>query len=468
MVIKDYNISSSCKQLLSPEQVKHYGIIIVDQKSDRLTAYHKIEKDQLSIQEIQLILGGQVSYQKIKPDEFDQYVALNYRINNTSKGTRLQVTDDVFETIIQHAYQISASDVHIEPLEKKTRVRFRIDGALKQFYQLPASEHSLLVNKIKIKANLNISERRRNQDGRITQRITGAGNIDIRVSSLPSLHGEKVVMRLLESNQDDVSIHKLGLSKEQLDTYQKAYRKTNGVILISGPTGSGKTTTLYATLKELNKESLNVLTVEDPIEYTLEGINQVQVKHDIGFDFAAALKTFLRQDPDVIMVGEIRDQETAQMAVKASLTGHLVLSTIHTNSALGTIDRLRDMGIPNYLIASTMNLSVAQRLVRLLCDHCKKKDTTTVELFLKDQTTVEGHATPEGCEHCHYTGYSGRTALFEMLEINDQISQMIKNNASNYDSDEYSFSFSSIKEQAIELLKQQRTSYEEVYPLLIE
>lgn len=465
--MKNYALPSDLKQLLTPEQVKHYGILIFDKKDDLFRLYHKMEEPELRIAEIQLILGSELEFIKIESSDFDQFVAFNYRISVSTKSARLEVTDDVFETITHHAYQISASDIHIEPLEKKTRVRFRIDGALKQFYEIPASEHSLLINKIKIKANLNISERRRNQDGRISHRISGAGQIDIRVSSLPSLYGEKIVMRLLESNQDDTSILNIGLSENQLAIYQRAYQKTNGIILISGPTGSGKTTTLYATLKELNKESLNVLTVEDPIEYTLEGINQVQVKHDIGFDFATALKTFLRQDPDVIMVGEIRDQETAQMAVKASLTGHLVFSTIHTNSALGTINRLKDMGIPDYLIASTLNLSVAQRLVRLLCDHCKVQENHKIELFLNQQN-LEKHASANGCEHCHYTGYIGRTALFEMVEINEQVSQMIKNDAISDHNGSDSFSFTSIKQQAIVLLVEERTSYEEIYPLLIE
>ncbi len=454
--------------MLTPEQVNHYGIILVKKHSKGILAYHKLPEEILKKQEISMILDEQLTFERITESDFDQYVSFNYRVNSATGSRRLQVSDDVFETIIHHAYQVNSSDVHVEPLSKQTRVRFRIDGALKTFYQLPASEHSLLVNKIKIKSNLNISEKRRNQDGRISQRIQGVGQIDIRVSSLPSLHGEKVVMRLLESNQEDVSISKLGLSHDQLETYKKAYNKTNGIILISGPTGSGKTTTLYATLKELNQESNNVLTVEDPIEYTLEGINQVQVKHDIGFDFAAALKTFLRQDPDIIMVGEIRDQETAQMAVKASLTGHLVLSTIHTNSALGTIDRLKDMGIPNYLIASTLNLSVAQRLVRLLCTHCMEIENSDIALFTHNKAFLHQHALAKGCSRCHYTGYSGRTALFEMIEIDEKMTEKIKNNSSSYDSDADSLSFISIKEQAIRLLKDRKTSYAEVYPLLIE
>ena len=357
--------------------------------------------------------------------------------------------------------------IYISSLQKKqTRIRFRIDGALKQFYQLPASEHALLINKTKIKANLNISEKRRNQDGRITQKI-GLTTIDIRVSTLPSLYGEKIVLRLLETEQEGVDINKIGLSEEQKRIYQKAYSKTNGIILISGPTGSGKTTTLYATLKELNKESLNVLTVEDPIEYTLNGVNQVQVKHDIGFDFASALKTFLRQDPDIIMVGEIRDTETAQMAVKAALTGHLVLSTIHTNSALGTLDRLIDMGVPKYLIASTLNLSVAQRLVRLLCNSCKISESSKLDLFNGNDEFEKNHYKPNGCSTCNFTGYKGRTALFEMIEIGDEISENIKQGNRILKPDQLS-DYMSIKKQAIYLLNSGNTSYEEVFPLLIE
>ncbi len=459
-------IPDNTRHLLSPEQVIHYGVVAVNGNEDFIELVHKCEEEDLQKKELGLILNRNLHFEKIGEEDFDRLVSSNYRVQSTSGSSRINLTDDVFENIINHAKNASASDIHIEPSEKQTRIRFRIDGALKQFYQLPASEHSLLVNKIKIKANLNISEKRRNQDGRITQKI-GLTVIDIRVSTLPSLYGEKIVLRLLETNQEGVDINKIGLSDKQKRTYKKAYSKTNGIILISGPTGSGKTTTLYATLKELNKESLNVLTVEDPIEYTLNGINQVQVKHDIGFDFASALKTFLRQDPDIIMVGEIRDKETAQMAVKAALTGHLVLSTIHTNSALGTLDRLIDMEVPKYLIASTLNLSVAQRLVRLLCNDCKKSQASQLDFFDEREEVSTIHFEPVGCSKCNFTGYKGRTALFEMIEIEKEISENIKL-GNNILKQEQLTEYQSIKKQAVELLNKGNTSYEEIFPLLIE
>jgi len=467
--MKDYSISSELKQLLTAEQAKFYGVIVFEKnKTGVCKLYHKDDLVLKNQQEIEMLLGASIMFEKVDNDFFDRCLAFNYRVNTDVKASKLNVGDDVFDEIVAAAQNVKASDIHIEPLKKETRIRFRIDGALKTFYKLLISEHPLLVNKIKIKANLNISEKRRNQDGRISLKSGAANTLDIRVSCLPSLHGEKIVMRLLESEQENVDILKVGFSSNQLETYKKAYNKSNGIILISGPTGSGKTTTLYATLKELNKEGVNILTVEDPIEYTIGGINQVQVKKDIGFGFATALKTFLRQDPDIIMVGEIRDQETAQMAVKASLTGHLVLSTIHTNSALGTIDRLRDMGIPSYLIASTLNLSVAQRLVRLLCNHCHKIVDTPIDWIGNNGESIESHAEPEGCPECHYTGYKGRTALFELIEMNSLVSQAIKTDQTDYNEHLKNQGFHSLKDQALHLLKEKRTSFEEIYSLLIE
>ncbi|WP_397301591.1 GspE/PulE family protein [Nonlabens ulvanivorans] len=467
--MKDLQIPSHIKQLLTAEQAKFYNVIPFEQNLNG--DYHLYHKSDAVIdvkKEIEMLLGNPIAFEKVTEDFFNRCLAFNYRVNSDVKASKLNVDEDVVDEIIKAAQNVKTSDIHIEPLKKETRIRFRIDGALKVFYKLQINEHPLLVNKIKIKANLNISEKRRNQDGRISMKSGGSNALDIRVSCLPSLHGEKIVMRLLESEQENVDIFKVGFSDKQLEVYKKAYNKSNGIILISGPTGSGKTTTLYATLKELNKEGVNILTVEDPIEYTLDGINQVQVKQDIGFDFAAALKTFLRQDPDIIMVGEIRDQETAQMAVKASLTGHLVLSTIHTNSALGTIDRLKDMGIPSYLISSTLNLSVAQRLVRLLCDNCRREVDSPIDWTGMDQKSITSHAEPEGCVECHYTGYRGRTALFELIEMNTELSQAIKTNQMDYDKFLTKQGFRSLKDQALHLLKEKKTSFEEIYSLLIE
>ena len=270
------------------------------------------------------------------------------------------------------AKNYGSSDIHIEPYEKYSRVRFRIDGHLIEQFKVNQSQYPQIVNQVKIKAGLDISQKRLSQDGRIA--INAEGNeFDIRVSCLPTLHGEKIVMRILKRDTSDINLEHLGFTKKELQVYKEGIKNPNGIILISGPTGSGKTTTLYGTLKLLNEESRNITTIEDPIEYTLEGINQVQLKEDIGFDFPSALRTFLRQDPDIIMVGEIRDEKTANMAIKAALTGHLVFSTIHTNSAWATISRLIDMNIPPFLIASTLKISMAQRLVRKLCPKCKKE-----------------------------------------------------------------------------------------------
>ena len=261
-----------------------------------------------------------------------------------------------------------------------------------------------MINKIKILSNLDITEKRLPQDGRINYQY-GDQKFDIRVSVCPTLYGEKAVLRLLNNDASNIDIRNLGIHEKGLDTYLKGVHKPNGIILISGPTGSGKTTTLYATLKELNSIDRNITTIEDPIEYTLDGINQVQLKEDIGLTFSSALRSFLRQDPDIIMLGEIRDGETAQMAIRASLTGHLVLSTIHTNSAWGIISRLIDMGVPRFLIANTLNLAVAQRLVRKLCEHCKKTvPVSEVNGASEVADDVPELAIPVGCDHCHFTG----------------------------------------------------------------
>jgi general secretion pathway protein E/type IV pilus assembly protein PilB len=320
-----------------------------------------------------------------------------------------------------------------------------------------------LVNKIKIRANLDISEKRLPQDGRIQYQ-----DFDIRVSILPTLHGEKIVMRILGHDASSISIDKLGFTEEDKNHYLEGIKKPNGIILISGPTGSGKTTTLYATLKLLNDEKRNIMTVEDPVEYTLKGINQVQLKESIGLTFQSALRSFLRQDPDVIMLGEIRDGETAQMAIRAALTGHLVLSTIHTNSAWGTISRLIDMGVPSFLLANTISTSVAQRLVRKLCVNCavetplESKDWSYTIPF----DAPENHTTPVGCDKCHYTGYKGRVALYEIIPIDHELAACIKHNDHDITGKLKERNIQSLSNKAYEIFIEGKTSLEEVYPLL--
>jgi len=325
------------------------------------------------------------------------------------------------------------------------------------------------VNKIKIMSNLDIAEKRLPQDGRIFFK-TRNNQIDIRVSILPTLHGEKAVLRLLGSDASDIDINSLGFEQEQLKPYYNAYNQSNGIILISGPTGSGKTTTLYATLKELNKLTRNILTIEDPIEYTLEGINQVQLKEKIGLDFATSLRTFLRQDPDIIMVGEIRDVDTAKMATRAALTGHLVLSTIHTNSAIGVISRLIEMGVSPFLIADTLNVAVAQRLLRMLCKSCKEERTLEQDNMyygeLKSQG-VESYYVAKGCSECYNTGYRGRKAIYEVIPINSKVSELIKKD--QIDKIAQLMKEKNIKllaDSALALLKKGETSLEEINPYI--
>ena len=335
-------------------------------------------------------------------------------------------------------------------------------------YVVDKMEYPGLINKIKIKAHLDISEKRLPQDGRIFFE-EGGQKFDIRVSVLPTLYGEKVVMRLLSNDATNVDIKAVGFSEEDLSNYMEGVKKPNGIILISGPTGSGKTTTLYATLKILNKKTTNILTIEDPIEYTLEGINQTQLKEDIGLDFASALRTFLRQDPDIIMVGEIRDQATAQMAIRASLTGHLVLSTLHTNSAWGSVSRLIDMGIAPYLLASTLNTTVAQRLVRLLCPVCREQtpfDPVQFPKNYKPKQKITHHNVAKGCEECYYTGYRGRKAIFEVIPVDLDLQEKIREQEYYIEPYLRERNIFTLAENAFGLFSAGQTSLEEIYSIL--
>jgi type IV pilus assembly protein PilB len=335
----------------------------------------------------------------------------------------------------------------------------------KKKYILEKTIYPELVNKIKILSKLQIAEKRLPQDGRMDFKLP-AITLDIRVSILPTLYGEKIVLRLLGTNAENIHFSDLGMNNDEKKQYLKGVDKSNGIILISGPTGSGKTTTLYATLNYLNNVTRNIVTIEDPIEYTLEGINQVQLKDQIGLSFPNALKSFLRQDPDIIMVGEIRDKETADMAIRASLTGHLVLSTIHTNSAKGTISRLIDMGIPPFLIADTLKLSMAQRLVRLLCNECKVEVQLDKSLIPQSYNVIDFEKVYEsnGCPNCFYTGYKGRTAIFEIIYIDNELEDSIKKNMLNESL--LKLKHITLGEKCLALLKQGKTTLKEIYPML--
>ncbi len=332
--------------------------------------------------------------------------------------------------IIQTAIKEGASDIHIEPAEKKLKVRFRIDGLLFEMMNPPAGMSAAITSRLKIMANLDISERRLPQDGRIRCVVQGR-KLDLRVSTLPNSYGEKTVMRILDTKSINVGLDDLGFDETTLEIWRRQIKEPHGIILVTGPTGSGKTTTLYASLRQLDKNSLNISTVEDPVEYHLDGITQTQMHAKIGMDFAKALKALLRQDPDVIMVGEIRDHETAHTAVQAALTGHLVLSTLHTNDAPSSITRMVNIGLEPFLVGAAVNAVLAQRLVRRLCQHCKAEEAPTEEMA--EYLTMQGMAaeklwTPKGCDRCRNTGYSGRVGIYELLTINDEVRDLIARN----------------------------------------
>jgi type IV pilus assembly protein PilB len=335
--------------------------------------------------------------------------------------------------ILMSAIQKGASDIHIEPYEKELRVRYRIDGILYNIMQPPMKFRDAITSRIKIMSKLDIAEKRLPQDGRIKIRFQDGGemrDIDFRVSCLPTLFGEKIVLRLLDKTKLMLDMTKLGFEQESLDKFEVAIEKPWGMVLVTGPTGSGKTNTLYSSIARINTPQTNIMTAEDPVEFNLMGVNQVQVRENIGLNFAAALRSFLRQDPNIILVGEIRDFETAEIAVKAALTGHLVLSTLHTNDAPSTVNRLMNMGIEPFLVASSLNLICAQRLVRRICKNCTEPDPTAAAALMQAGFNAEDAKTVvpnkgRGCEKCNNTGFKGRVGLYEVMEVTEELRELI-------------------------------------------
>ncbi|GAA6143292.1 type II secretion system ATPase GspE [Hydrogenophaga sp. 5NK40-0174] len=328
----------------------------------------------------------------------------------------LETADDapiirMLNALLTQAARDGASDIHIEPYERHSSVRFRVDGSLREVVQPNRALHAALISRLKIMAELDISEKRLPQDGRISLRI-GTRAVDVRVSTLPSAHGERAVLRLLDKSENKLNLEAVGMQGDVLEQFKQLIEQPHGIILVTGPTGSGKTTTLYAALQRLDASTLNIMTVEDPIEYELAGVGQTQVNAKIELTFAKALRALLRQDPDVIMIGEIRDFETAQIAIQASLTGHLVLATLHTNDAPSAVTRLTDMGVEPFLLSSSLLGVLAQRLVRRLCERCKREDD-------------QGRWHPVGCDHCNQTGYKGRTGIYELLVTDENIRALV-------------------------------------------
>jgi type IV pilus assembly protein PilB len=335
--------------------------------------------------------------------------------------------------VLMSAIQKGASDIHIEPYEKELRVRYRIDGILYNIMQPPMKFRDAITSRIKIMSRLDIAEKRLPQDGRIKVRFQDSGvmkEIDFRVSCLPTLFGEKIVMRLLDKDKLMLDMTRLGFEQESLTKFESAIMRPWGMVLVTGPTGSGKTNTLYSSISRINTSETNIMTAEDPVEFNLVGVNQVQVRENIGLNFAAALRSFLRQDPNIILVGEIRDFETAEIAVKAALTGHLVLSTLHTNDAPSTVNRLMNMGIEPFLVASSLNLVCAQRLVRRICKNCSEPHPTPPQALMNAGFNAEDAKAVvpnkgKGCEKCNSTGYKGRVGLYEVMEVTEDLRELI-------------------------------------------
>lgn len=392
---------------------------------------------------------------------------------------------EIVTDIIDYAISTSASDIHIEPSEEDVRVRFRIDGVLMNIIEYDKRYHPALVSRVKIISNLKIDEQRIPQDGR-AQYVgeTADGDefeADLRVSTLPTVHGEKIVMRIQDRSKSIPPIEKLGIRGIGFHSINEIIKAPNGIILVSGPTGSGKTTTLYSILAMLNEVDVNIMTLEDPVEYQMEGLSQSQVRPDIGYSFASGLRTALRQDPDIIMIGEIRDLETIEIAIRAALTGHLVLSTIHTNSAIETITRIRDMGVANFLIASSVQGIIAQRLVRRICSECKEAYKPNIEVFedmknaiqtLPPQEEIDSSLLQDikiyrgkGCAHCNHTGYKGRIGLYEILLFNETLQEKITQDTSTLDLEKFAIAngMTTLKQDGIIKVLEGHTTIEEVY-----
>ncbi|MCG7489588.1 type II secretion system ATPase GspE [Vibrio sp. Of14-4] len=371
----------------------------------------------------------------------------------------------LINAMLGEAIKEGASDIHIETFEKALSIRFRIDGVLRDVLSPSRKLAPLLVSRVKVMAKLDIAEKRIPQDGRISLRIGGRA-VDVRVSTMPSSHGERVVMRLLDKNATRLDLHSLGMTPENHANFRTMIERPHGIILVTGPTGSGKSTTLYAGLQELNSNERNILTVEDPIEFDIDGIGQTQVNPKVDMTFARGLRAILRQDPDVVMVGEIRDLETAQIAVQASLTGHLVMSTLHTNTAVGAITRLRDMGIEPFLISSSLLGVLAQRLVRTLCSECKEPyqaDKETKKLFELNEQDELTLFKPKGCEHCNNKGYRGRTGIHELLVVDEQVQESIHSEAGEQAIEKVIRQYTpSIRQDGLSKVRNGITSLEEV------
>ncbi len=482
------------KQLQIPYSfAKRHGVLL-RYEGDQAFIVRRQSTPLLALQEARRYLGHPAQHQLATEQEFNQLLSVSFA-GDTGESQQvaaglgdhpdlLSLADSVPEAedlmdqeddapivrlinaLLSEAIRVGASDIHIESFEKKLSVRLRVDGQLREIVQPRRELAPLLVSRIKVMAKLDIAEKRIPQDGRISLRLAGR-EVDVRVSTLPSSYGERVVMRLLDKQAGRLNMTHLGLMQHDYDRLKQLVHRPHGIILVTGPTGSGKTTTLYAALSDLNDGSKNILTAEDPIEYQLEGIGQTQVNTKVDMTFARALKAMLRQDPDVVMVGEIRDLETAEIAVQASLTGHLVLSTLHTNTAIGAVTRLKDMGIEPFLLSSSLIGVVAQRLVRTLCSHCATwhdADEFEQSLFANIEHAEQIQVPqPKGCEQCSHTGFMGRTAIYEIVPIDEHTRRLIHSNAAEFELENHvRANAGSIRDDGLRKVLAGKTTIEEV------
>jgi type IV pilus assembly protein PilB len=443
-----YPIDEKAVAVVPRDFAKRNFLIPIKKESDKLFVAMADPMDFMVIDDLRLTTGFQIervisakddiirAQNKFYPldDSMNELLELLPQGRSQTDHNRMTEEDSpvvkLVNQLIKQAIQQKASDVHFDPHETKLVVRYRIDGLLKTERSLPKHMQNMLTSRIKIMANLNITENRLPQDGRIKMNLD-THRVDLRVSTLPAIFGEKIVLRILDLGNTLNNLDHLGFNKLNLKRFSDLIKQPNGIILITGPTGSGKSSTLYAALNRLNSEEVNILTVEDPVEYQLDGINQLQVNPSVGLTFSSGLRSILRQDPDVVMVGEIRDMETAEIAVRASLTGHLVLSTLHTNDSIGTIARLTEMGIEPFLVAASLSGVVAQRLVRKVCRDCKQTYSVTErekEIFMRRGIKIEAVSRGKGCGSCNMTGYKGRIAIHEILVMDEPMRQLIMNN----------------------------------------
>lgn len=481
--IYQYPIDLKAVHLVPREMAKRHQVMPIRIDDDQLVIAMADPMDYFAIEELRLVTGYQIVPAIATTEAVQQTINKFYDIEETldeamedflpsESVEESEITDEdspivrLVNQIITSAVTLRASDIHFDPQETDFRIRYRIDGQLRTQRTLPKDMQKVITARLKIMANLNITDNRQPQDGRIKMEVNYKP-IDMRVSTLPSIFGEIVVMRILDLSQALTGLDNIGFTKENEELFRSMITQPNGIVLMTGPTGSGKSTTLYAALNQLNDEQVNIITVEDPVEYQLAGINQVQVNEQIGMTFAAGLRSILRQDPDIIMVGEIRDFDTAQISVRASLTGHLVLSTLHTNSAVAALTRLLDMGVEKFLLASSLSGVVAQRLVRRVCRDCEETVEATAhekEIFQKAQIEIDTVKKGKGCSTCHDSGYRGRIAIQEVLPIDSAIRDFIMQSRSADEIRTY------VKEQGMKFLiddgllkvKQGLTTTEEV------